>query len=204
MKLYHHPISGHAHRARLFLSLLGLDHELIVVDLLQGEHKSPEFLKLNPFGQIPVLDDDGTVVSDSNAILVYLAKKYGRSDWLPEDPSGAAAVQRWLSVAAGQIAFGPGVARLINLVEVPFRKEEVIPRSHDILTKIEAELEGRDWIASEGAPTIAEVALYSYIASAPEGDVSLEPYPLIRAWLARIEALPGFVGFQKTPIGLAA
>ena len=99
MKLYHHPISGHAHRARLFLSLLGLDHELIVVDLLQGEHKSPEFLKLNPFGQIPVLDDDGTVVSDSNAILVYLAKKYGRSDWLPEDPSGAAAVQRWLSVA---------------------------------------------------------------------------------------------------------
>ncbi|HKR92830.1 glutathione S-transferase [Novosphingobium sp.] len=204
MKLYHHPISGHAHRARLLLSLLGLDYELIVVDLLQGEHKSPEFLKLNPFGQIPVLDDDGTVVSDSNAILVYLAKKHGRSDWLPEDPSGAAAVQRWLSVAAGQIAFGPGVARLINLVEVPFRKEEVIPRAHDILTKIEAELEGRDWIASEGAPTIAEVALYSYIASAPEGDVSLEPYPRIRAWLARIEALPGFVGFQKTPIGLAA
>jgi glutathione S-transferase len=104
MKLYHHPLSGHAHRARLFVSLLGLPHELVEVDLGAGAHKSPEFLKLNPFGQVPVLEDDGVVIADSNAILVYLAKKAGRTDWLPEDPSGAAAVQRWLSVAAGEVA----------------------------------------------------------------------------------------------------
>jgi glutathione S-transferase len=203
MKLYYHPLSGHAHRARLFLSLLGIAHELVLVDLSKGEHKQADFLKLNPFGQVPVLDDDGTIVCDSNAILVYLAKKTGRSDWLPEDAEGAAEVQRWLSVAAGQIAHGPAQARLINVFKAPYRAEEVIPRSHAILALIDAALDGRRWIASE-APTIADVALYSYVARAPEGDVDIADYSNIRAWLSRVEALPGFVDFQKTPVGLAA
>ncbi|WP_105385875.1 glutathione S-transferase family protein [Neorhizobium alkalisoli] len=203
MKLYYHPLSGHAHRARLFLSLLGIDHELVFVDLSKGEHKQADFLKLNPFGQVPVLDDNGTIVCDSNAILVYLAKKAGRKDWLPEDARGAAAVQRWLSVAAGQIAHGPAQARLITVFKAPYRPEEVIPRSHAILALIETELDGRYWIASEG-PTIADIALYSYVARAPEGDVDLADYANIRAWLDRVEALPGFVDFQKTPVGLAA
>ena len=203
MKLYHHPLSGHAHRARLFLSLLGIEHELVQVDLAKREHKQEQFLKLNPFGQVPVLDDGGTIVSDSNAILVYLAKKTGRTDWLPEDPEGAAAVQRWLSVAAGQIAHGPAQARLINVFKAPYRPEEVIPRSHAILALIEAALEGRSFIVAE-RPTIADVALYSYVARAPEGDVDLQPYANIRAWLERIEALQGFVQFDKTPVGLVA
>ncbi|MGG6896636.1 glutathione S-transferase family protein [Rhizobium sp. BR 315] len=203
MKLYYHPLSGHSHRARLFLSLLGVEHELVMVDLLVKAHKQPDFLALNPFGQLPVLDDEGTIVSDSNAILVYIAKKMGRTDWLPEDPIGSAAVQRWLSVAAGQIAYGPAMARLINVFNAPLRAEEVIPRAHAILTLIEAALSGRDWVATH-RPTIADVALYSYLARAPEGDVDLAPYPHIRAWLARVEALPGFIEFQKTPVGLAA
>jgi glutathione S-transferase len=203
MKLYHHPLSGHAHRARLFLSLLGIEHELVQVDLATREHKQEQFLKLNPFGQVPVLDDGGTIVSDSNAILVYLAKKTGRTDWLPEDPEGAAAVQRWLSVAAGQIAHGPAQARLINVFKAPYRPEEVIPRSHAILALIEAALEGRSFIVAE-RPTIADVALYSYVARAPEGDVDLQPYANIRTWLERIEALQGFVQFDKTPVGLVA
>lgn len=203
MKLYYHPLSGHAHRARLFLSLLGIPHELQYVDLAKREHKSDAFLAINPFGQVPVLDDDGTLICDSNAILVYLAKKTGRTDWLPEDPAGAAAVQRWLSVAAGQIAHGPAQARLINVFKAPYRPEEVIPRSHAILTLIEGALDGRDWIAADH-PTIADVALYSYVERAPEGDVDLQPYPNIRRWLGRIEALPGFVAFDKTPVGLEA
>lgn len=152
---------------------------------------------------MPVLDDDGTIVSDSNAILVYLAKKMRRTDWLPEDPVGGAAVQRWLSVAAGQIAYGPAMARLINVFNAPLRAEEVVPRAHAILMLIEDALNGCDWVATH-RPTIADVALYSYVARAPEGDVDLAPYPHIRAWLARVEALPGFVEFQKTPVGLAA
>ena len=203
MKLYHHPLSGHAHRARLFLSLLGQPHELVEVDLAQGAHKKPEFLALNAFGQVPVLDDDGTVVADSNAILVYLARKLGRSDWLPADARGEAAVQRWLSVAAGEIAYGPAAARLITVFGATFSPAEVIGRAQTVLGRIEAHLNGRDWLAAAN-PTIADVAVYSYVARAPEGNVDLSGYPNVNAYLRRVEALPGFVPFAQTPVGLAA
>lgn len=203
MKLYHHPLSGHSHRARLFLSLLGVPHELVLVDLSKGAHKAPEFLKLNPFGQVPVLDDNGIIVTDSVAILVYIAKKLGRTDWLPEEALAAAKVQKWLSVAAGEIAYGPAAARLITVFGANFRPEEVVTRAHNILKQIDAELSSHPFIVG-AAPTIADIALYSYIASAPEGNVDLSDYPHLRAWLKRIEDLPGFVGFQKTPAGLAA
>lgn len=203
MKLYHHPLSGHAHRARLFASLLGLPHELVEVDLKAGAHKSPEFLTLNPFGQVPVLEDDGVVVADSNAILVYLAKKAGRADWLPEDPSGAAAVQRWLSVAAGEVAYGPAAARLITVFGAPYNAEEVIARAHALLKRLESRLDGRDWLVG-AHPTIADVAIYSYVARAPEGNVDLSGYPAVGAFLRRVEDLPGFVPFARTPVGLAA
>lgn len=203
MKLYFHPISGHAHRARLFLSLIGADVEIVDVDLAKGEHKSPEYLAKNRFGQVPLLEDEGEFISDSNAIMVYAAKKFGRTDWLPADPIGGARVQRWLSVAAGQIAFGPGAARLVTIFNAGFNPDEVIARAHAILTLIEAELQGRDWIAAD-SPTIADLALYSYIARAPEGNVDLSSYTNVNNWLARIEALPGFVEFGKTAVGLNA
>ncbi|TNC12264.1 glutathione S-transferase [Methylobacterium terricola] len=203
MKLYHHPLSGHAHRARLFLSLLGVPHEAIALDLKAGAHKAPDFLALNPFGQVPVLDDDGTVVADSNAILVYLAKTLGRTDWLPEDPAGAAAVQRWLSVAAGELAYGPAAARLVTVFGAAFDPQEVIARAHGLLGRLEAHLAGRDWLVGT-RPTIADVALYSYLARAPEGNVDLAGYAGVRAFLRRIEALPGFLPFAETPAGLSA
>lgn len=203
MKLYYHPISGHAHRARLFLSLIGADVEIVNVDLAKGEHKAADFITLNRFGQVPVLDDDGTIVPDSNAIMVYAAKKFGRKDWLPEDAVGAAKVQRWLSVAAGLIAFGPAAARLVTIFKAPYNPEEVINRAHGVLKVIDAELEGGLWIATS-TPTIADVALYSYIARAPEGNVDLSAYRNVDAWLRRIEALPGFVEFGRTAVGLNA
>lgn len=203
MKLYRHPLSGHSHRAQLFLALLGVPHELVDVDLMARAHKAPDFLRLNAFGQVPVLDDGGTVVTDSNAILVYLAKKLGRTDWLPEDAVGAAKVQKWLSVAAGEIAYGPAAARLVTVFGASLRPDEVIERAHRILERIEAELADRSFLLG-GQPTIADVALYSYVSSAPEGNVDLAGYAHVRSWLNRIEALPGFVGFQKTAAGLAA
>ena len=203
MKLYHFPLSGHAHRAVLFLSLLGVDADLIEVDLANGGHKTPDFLKLNPFGQVPVLDDNGTVVSDSNAILVYTATKLGRRDWLPDDLVTVAKIQKWLSVAAGEIAYGPAAARLVTVFGADFRADEVIARAHRILRLINTELEGHRFIIGD-RPTIADIALYSYIVSAPEGNVDLTPHPDVRHWLARIEALPGFVAFPKTSVGLAA
>jgi len=203
MKLYVHPLSGHAHRARLFLSLLGQPVELVDVDLLAGAHKSPEFLELNPFGQIPVLVDGEAVVPDSNAILVYLSKKLGRTDWLPEAPAAAAAVQRWLSVAAGDIAFGPARARLATLFNAPVDGDDAIARAHVVLKRIDDALASRAWIAADH-PTIADVALYSYTARAPEGFVDLKAYANVRQWLARVETLPGFVALQKSPVGLEA
>jgi len=203
MKLYHFPLSGHAHRAVLFASLIDIPHELIEVDLPNGAHKQPAFLAMNPFGQVPVLDDDGVVISDSTAILVYLAKKTGRTDWLPDDARGAAAVQRWLSVAAGEVAYGPAAARLITVFNAKFHADEVIARAHAILSKMEQHLTDREWLVGEG-PTIADVAIYSYVAQAPEGNVDLSGYPAVNALLRRVEALPGFVPFTKTPIGLSA
>ncbi|NMZ43373.1 glutathione S-transferase [Pseudomonas oryzihabitans] len=203
MKLYHLPLSGHAHRAVLFASLLGLAPEMVEVDLAAGEHRTPAFLALNPFGQVPVLEDDGVIVADSNAILVYLAKKLGRTDWLPEDPAGAAAVQRWLSVAAGELAYGPAAARLITVFGSRLNPEEVIARAHVLLARLEVHLANRDWLAADH-PTIADVALYSYLAGAPEGNVDLAPYIAVRAFLQRLEALPGFVPFPQTAAGLRA
>jgi len=203
MKLYYDTPSGHSHRARLFLSLVGQPVDIVTVDLASGEHKKPEFLAINPFGQLPVLEDDGFVTADSNAILVYLAKKLGKSDWLPEDAEGAAKVQRWLSVAAGEIAYGPSAARLITLFGAQLNPDEVIKRAHDILSLIDAALAGKDWIAAS-RPTIADVALYSYIVAAPEGNVDTSGYASINTWLKRVEALPGFFAFQQYPVGLRA
>ena len=201
MKLYSFPLSGHSHRARLFIALTGIDADIVDVDLVGGEHKQPAFLALNPFGQVPVLDDSGLILADSNAILVYLAKTRA-PDWLPDDAAGAAAVQRWLSVAAGEIAYGPAAARLVTVFGAPFDTKEVIARAHSILALIDAELAGKTWIAAD-RPTIADVALYSYIARSPEGNVDRFGYGNVTAWLKRVEALPRFHPFEKTAIGIA-
>jgi glutathione S-transferase len=204
IKLYRHPLSGHSHRAQLALSLMGLPHELVEVDLIKGAHKAPEFLKLSPFGQVPVLDDNGTIVFDSNAILVYLATKYDTDRrWLPRDPKGQADVQAWLSVSAGQIAFGPAAARLITVFGAKYNAEEVIGRAHGLLKVMELQLATRAFLVGASA-TLADIAGYGYISAAPEGNIDLSAYPNVRAWLARVEALPGFVPFQKTAVGLAA
>lgn len=201
--LHGFPLSGHSHRAELLLSLLGLKATVVEVDLRKGAHKQPEFLKINRFGQVPVLEDGQDVIADSNAILVYLARKYGGTQWLPSDPLQAAKVERWLSVAAGQIASGPARARLITVFGAGYNPEETIANAHALLKVVETELQGRQWLVGS-QPTIADVAAYTYIAHAPEGNVSLEPYPAVRAWLGNIEALPGFVPMQATAVGLRA
>jgi glutathione S-transferase len=202
--LYHHPVSGHAHRAALALSLFGIPVTLQQVDLTARAHKSPEYLAMNTFGQVPVLvDEDGTVVADSNAILVYLAARYDSARaWLPTDPAGQAAVQRWFSVAAGQLAYGPAAARRALVFKRPADMDALIAASHALLAVVEQELTG-DWLVGD-RPSLADISMYTYVALAPEGNVSLDGYPRVRAWLARIEALPGFVPMMRSPVGLGA
>lgn len=204
IRLHRFALSGHAHRAELFLSLLGLPFEAIDVDLRAGAQKQPDFLRLNAFGQVPVIEDGNVVVADSNAILVYLASKYDKTGrWLPRDPVLAAEVQRWLSVAAGPLAMGPALARIILLFKAPLDHERAKTAATALFGVMDAHLAGRDFFVGDG-PTIADIALYSYTAHAPEGGVALESYAHIRAWLQRIEALPGFVPMIKSPVPQAA
>ncbi|NJN45723.1 MAG: glutathione S-transferase [Candidatus Competibacteraceae bacterium] len=202
IRIHSFPLSGHAHRVVLFASLAGIAHEIINVDLAAGEHKQPAFLALNPVGQVPVIEDGDVVVSDSNAILVYLARKYAPS-FIPQDPKLEAEVQKFLTLAAGEIAFGPAAARLITVFNAPLDAEFAKATADKVLTKLENHLEGREFLVGD-KPTIADVSLYSYTAHAPEGNVSLEPYPNVRRWLANIEALPGFVPMPATKVGLAS
>jgi len=204
LRLHRFALSGHAHRAELLLSLLGIPAELIDVDLKGGAHKAPAFLAMNAFGQVPVLEDGDVTISDSTAILVYLASKYDPArTWLPTDPVQAADVQRWLSVASGQLAHGPAAARMVKLFNAPFDYERTRQIAAQLYAVVDAHLEKRAYLVGE-QPTIADIALYSYTAHAPEGGVSLEPYPQIRAWLARIEALPGFTGMPRSAVPVAA
>jgi glutathione S-transferase len=203
IKLYRFYLSGHSHRVQLALSLMNLPFEMIDVNLTQGEHKSAKFLAMHPFGQVPVIDDNGTIIYDSNAILVYLATQYGDGRWLPRDAVGAAAVQAWLSSAAGPIAFGPAAARLINLFGAKFNQQEVVMRSHTLLAVMDRVLGERQWLAGQTS-SIADIACYTYLSSAGEGSVDLAGYPHVLSWLARIEALPGFVPFHRSAVGLHA
>ncbi|CAN5622981.1 glutathione S-transferase [soil metagenome] len=201
--LYRMALSGHCHRVQLFASLIGLPLTMVDVDVMQGEHRKPPFIALNPFGQVPVIQDGDVTLADSNAILVYLEARFAPGQWLPRDPLGAAAVQRWLSVAAGPVAFGPAAARVIELFKKPVPAEECISRAVALFGVMEAELARTPFLAGS-MPTLADVANYAYIAHAPEGNVSLAPYPKLREWLARIEALPGFVPMARSAVGLAA
>ncbi|WP_433929240.1 glutathione S-transferase family protein [Sorangium cellulosum] len=204
IRLYRHPLSGHSHRVELFLSLLRLPFELIDVDLRNGAQRTPEFLRKNPFGQVPVIEDGDVTLADSNAILVYLALRYDASGrWLPGDPVAAAHVQRWLSVAAGRLFAGPGTARLANVFGLKVDREQAKGIAVQLLTVLDQHLATQPFLAGD-APTIADVAIYTYTAHAPEGGVSLDPHAHVRAWLARVEDLPGFVPMQRTPVPAGA
>lgn len=205
IKLHGTTLSGHVHRVRLFLSMLGLPFESIELDMRKRENRTPQFLALNPFGQVPVIEDGDLTLADSNAILVYLNERYAPDPtrWMPRDAVGAARVQRWLSVAAGPLAYGPAAARIMALFGVATDPTETVARSHALLSVMEEHLQQQAFLAGPTA-TLADIANYAYVAHAPEGSVSLDGYPQLREWLVRVEALPGFVPMVRTPIGLAA
>lgn len=192
MKLYSHPLSGNCHKVRLLLSMLKLDHEETVVDLLKGAHKSPDFLALNPLGQVPVLVDGDATLRDSQAILVYLARKHGGEAWLPTGALELARVVQWLSFAANEVAHGPNMARLHFLLGVPMDIEAVQERARGVLRLLDQHLASRAWLELE-RPTIGDLAVFPYVGLAPEGKVPLDDYHHVTAWIQRIRELPGYV-----------
>ncbi|MEM7547943.1 MAG: glutathione S-transferase [Pseudomonadota bacterium] len=204
IKLYRNPKSGHCHRVQLMMSFLGVAYDTTDLDMANGAHKAPEYLKISPLGQVPAIDDDGLTMSDSNAIITYLAARYAdEGQWAGRTPAEKAEVQRWLSIAAGEIASGPCAARLVTVFGAPLDHAAAVAKAHDLFRMMDAALAGKAFLVSDRI-TLADIAGYSYIAHAPEGGVSLDAYPNIRAWLKRIEAEPNFVGMAASPIPAAA
>lgn len=192
MKLYNLELSGNCYKVRLFAGLAGIPLDIEAVDFLDGAHKRPPLIDLNPWGELPVLQDGDLALRDSQAILVYLAARYADERWLPRDAAGMAQVMQWLSTAANEVQNGPAAARLVDKFGSAIDKADTLRRSARILPLIEAHLAKQDWLALD-RPTIADCAVFPYVALAPEGGISLADYPAIRAWIARVKALPGFV-----------
>jgi len=195
-KLYDLELSGNCYKVRLLCALLGLDLEVIPVDFMAGEHKTSPLIDLNPFGEIPVFEDGDVVLRDSQAILVYLARKHGGEVWLPTDAAGMAEVVSWLMVAGNEIARGPNDARLHDKFGFPIDIGKAREKSARILGILEAHLRTNTWLALD-RPTIADIACMPYVALSHEGGVPLDAYPAIRTWIGRIKALPGFISMPE-------
>lgn len=200
MKLYTHPLSGNGHRVGALLNLLNIEHEIEIVNLPGGAQKAPEYLTLNPMGQVPVLVDGDVTLRDSSAILIYIAMKYDTArTWLPDDAAKAAYIQQWLSNSVNEIISGPFTLRVIKLLGSKADYDAAKAKTERLFGDLfEPHLAKNDWLVGDG-PTLADVANYSYIAVTHEGEFSLDPYPAIKAWLTRVEAIKGF-----TPMPAAA
>ena len=192
MKLYGHELSGNTYKVELLLNLLGLEYEFVRVDLMAGAHKQPDFLALNPFGQVPVLVDGDRVLQDAQAILTYLGGVYGDDVWLPRDPQDLPLIVRWLSTTAGEVRQGPENARLYHLFGAKnINIDRATEKATLILQQLDDHLSDREWLEF-GRPTIADVAVFPYVALARDGKIELDSYGNVLAWIERVKQLKGF------------
>ncbi|PZV08989.1 MAG: glutathione S-transferase [Leptolyngbya sp.] len=193
IQLYGHELSGNSYKVRLFLSLLKLEFEWIKVDLMTAEQKGAEHLARNPFGQVPVLVDGDVTLPDAQAILVYLARQYGGEAWLPSDALPLAQVIRWLSTAAGEVRQGPENARLYYLFGATnINIERATQKAEFILTQLDKHLSTHSWLEFD-RPTMADIAVFPYVALARDGKINLDAYPHVLAWIERVKQLPGYI-----------
>ncbi|HKJ50017.1 MAG TPA: glutathione S-transferase family protein [Gammaproteobacteria bacterium] len=198
MKLYDLARSGNCYKIRLFLSILGLDYELIPVDANAGELRTPEFLAVNPNGLVPVLIDGDTTVYDSAAILAYLALTRGAEDWFSTEPLRLARILRWLTFEQAEGRYGLARARAMALsLRTPLAESGTLEESRGIaetaLKTLEQRLSEHDWLAGDGLPTIADIACYPYTALIPDAGISLDAYAAIGRWMEAIRGLPGYI-----------
>ncbi|MTD95031.1 glutathione S-transferase [Hyphomicrobium sp. xq] len=192
-KLYDLELSGNCYKVRLLAALLGVPLDIVPVDFLGGAHKKPPLVDLNAFGELPTFEDDGLALRDSQAILVYMARKWGGESWLPTDAAGLALVTAWLMVAENEIARGPNDARLHDKFGYKLDIQRARSNTAHVLGLMENHLARATWLALDRV-TIADIACMPYVALSHEGGVSADDYPAVAAWVQRVKALPGFVG----------
>ncbi|MBP1843395.1 glutathione S-transferase [Rhizobium petrolearium] len=197
MKLYDYILSPSCYKVRLMASLTGVKLDIRPVDFHPGtEHRSPELLALNPAGSIPILEDGDLVLTESSAMLAYLAAK-AAPEWLAGSrPEEAARVQQWLSFS-GRLTASLGGARLHEMLLRPGDIGALQTQGVAALRELEAGLfeqsmRGMRFLAAE-RPTIADIACFPYVALAPDGGVSLDPYPTIRLWSRAVRSLDQFL-----------
>lgn len=185
--------TGNGLRASIALAESGLEHKVHKVDLTKGEHKKPEYLRINPAAQIPALtDSDGPggrpiTLAQSGAILIYAAEKSGRM--LPKDPARRASALQWLMQACTDVAVTSGaVFALENFVpeKIPSNAEFFKGRLTGYFRNADARLAGRDFLADEFS--VADLALYPVVHTRK---ALAEGLPNLNAWLARMGARPG-------------
>ena len=197
MILFDYVLSPSCYKVRLMAALCGVPLDIRPVDFHPGqEHRGAELMALNPFGSIPILADDDLILTETAAMLVYLAALSAPA-WLGEGtPGGSARVQQWL-VVAQRLTATLGGARLHEMLARPGDLAVLQAAGTEGLRALEAglveqRLRGLPFLAA-ARPTIADVACFPYVALAPDGGVPLDPYPAIRMWLRAIRSLPGFI-----------
>ncbi len=193
-------LSGNSYKARLGLALMGLDYELVEVDWRKGETRTEAFLRLNPRGQVPVLEDGELIVWESQAILVFLARQYDPK-WLPMETARLTQVVQWLGVSENEIYRGLAIVRGAKRYDMEVDMAEAIRWSLRALTVLEHRLGTEDWLAA-AQPTIADISCFPYVALCEQGGFDLGDYPAIGRWIHRVKSLDGFVGMEGIePLG---
>lgn len=199
MKIYGDVRSGNCYKLKLLCALLGLEHDWIAVDILQGETRSESFLAMNPNGQIPVcVTTNGEVITQSNAILYYLGQD---SRYWPGDRLAQTRVLEWQFFEQYTHEPSIAVARFIMLYQgMPADRQEEyhvrLKAGYRALDVMEARLQRQTFLVDGGECSLADIALYAYTHVAHEGGFDLSGYPAINAWIARIQALDGYISMQ--------
>jgi len=196
MKLYDYLPSQNAYKVRLLLNHLNMEYETVNVSIFDGEGKQPWFLAKNPVGAVPVLElEDGRVLSESNAILLYLADG---TSYLPADPWQRAQVARWMFFEEDYVQNGIASLRHWTMTGKRARRSEEAIRgkvagSLKTLAILDGWLAQREFLVDGGGYTIADMAMYAYVGFSDEADLPLQDYSNVVNWIARIRSQPGFL-----------
>jgi glutathione S-transferase len=193
--------SVNGYKVRLFLELNAVPYELVEIDMYAGEHKREPFLTLNPFGQMPALEDGAFTIADSHACLVYLARKYDTAGrWLPVDAEGEAKVAEWLSKSANEVHQGPWMkrAKVRRPDAITLSDAEIDARCDHVLKLMDTHLAKREWLA-RAWPTIADVSCFAPVSILKISGYDTDRWQAVTRWLARVRALPRAVDLDGNP-----
>lgn len=199
MLLYDYVLSGSCYKVRLLLSLIGRDYDRIAVDFYPGgAHREPDFLEINPAGTLPVLVDGETKLSDTQAILGYIARRYDESgQWFPvDDGPTLGSILQWLAFS-GRLTDTAGQARLHDMLGRDLDVKAARTGAHRAFRELEAHLTEREFLGKTylvgDRPTIADIACFPYVALSPDGGIEHDDYPALRRWMIALRRLPGFI-----------